>query len=261
MNDPGISSLDNQLIKQIRQWHDARLCREAGVCLVEGQRAITACLLAGWEAQHIFINAGLSYAPSWPADKIRRVSERVAAKISQAHTPSGYLANFRAPTPPPLEAIAGGLVLVGISDPGNLGTLIRCAAAFALKQVVLVGGADPFAHKVIQSTAGTVANIHLYRFEHEDELPMLRNSLPGSSSALAAPCCALVVRDGQHPATFARKPRWLFVGSEANGLSTKVLAGCQEQLTLPMPGQTESLNAAMAGAIACYALFAPPANR
>jgi tRNA G18 (ribose-2'-O)-methylase SpoU len=140
------------------------------------------------------------------------------------------------------------LVLQGIADPGNLGTLIRCAAAFAIRQVVLVGGSDPFAHKVVQASAGELATVALHRFDPSDGL----KSLAGG-----APCCALMVRAGVDPADLPRRPRWLVVGSEAHGLDEVTLAACAERVTLPMPGGTESLNAAMAGAIACYALFAP----
>ncbi len=239
------------MIKRVRQLHDARTRREAGVCLVEGMRAISACLDAGWLTEHIFITGDQPLPTTWPAYGIVRVTERVAEKISQAHSASGYLAIFTVSTPPAINIQAGGLVLVGVSDPGNLGTLIRCAAAFALRQVVLVGGADPFTHKVVQSTAGTLASVQLYRMDNEEELVGL---LTGAT------CCALVVRDGQHPAQLIRKPRWLMVGSEAHGLSAGLLSACQERLTLPMPGQAESLNAAMAGAIAFYALFAPGPN-
>ena len=251
MTDTHLTSLDNPLIKRVRQMHDARTRREAGVCLVEGMRAITACLDAGWLSEYIFITEDQPLPTNWPSTGIVRVAERVAEKISQAHSASGYLAIFTVPTPPAINIHAGGLVLVGVSDPGNLGTLIRCAAAFALHQVVLVGGADPFTHKVVQSTAGTLASVQLYRTVSEEDLVGL---LTGAT------CCALVVRDGQHPAQLIRKPRWLIVGSEAHGLSAGLLAACQERLTLPMPGQAESLNAAMAGAIACYALFAPGPN-
>jgi TrmH family RNA methyltransferase len=65
----------------------------------------------------------------------------------------------------------------------------------------------------------------------------------------------LVVRDGQPPEAFAKRPRWVVVGGEADGLRPEWIAACQERLTLPMPGDAESLNAAVAGAIAAYLLL------
>ncbi len=242
-----ISSLDNPLIKRLRRLHEARHRREDGVFLVEGLRAIAGFLTHGWQAQELLVAQDADLPPTWDERLVTRIAPAIATKLSQASTASGYVASFQIPVPPPLDRSAGGLVLCGISDPGNLGTLIRCAAAFAIRQVVLIGGADPFAHKVVQASAGELASIVLHRSEAESGL----SALVGG-----APCCALVVRGGSDPSALPRQPRWLVVGSEAHGLDATQLAACTEQMTLPMPGGAESLNAAMAGAIACYALFA-----
>ena len=242
-----VTSPDNPLIKRLRRLHDARHRRADGAFLVEGVRAIAAFLAHGWRPQELLLGDALAAPAEWGALPVTSVSPAVLGKLSQADTPSGYLAAFPLPTPPALDPAAGGLVLHGIADPGNLGTLIRCAAAFAVRQVLLVGGTDPFAHKVVQASAGELATIAVHRVDAAQGLEPL---------AGGAPACALVVRDGRDPADLPRHPRWLVVGSEAHGLDATALAACAERVTLPMPGGTESLNAAMAGAIACYALFA-----
>lgn len=242
-----ISSVDNPLIKRLRRLHDVRHRRTDGAFLVEGVRAIAAFLAHGWTPLELLLGDEIDEPAEWRGRAITRVSTAVLGKLSQADTPSGYIASFAVPTPPQLDPAAGGLVLHGIADPGNLGTLIRCAAAFAVRQVVLIGGTDPFAYKVVQASAGELVTVALHRVEAAQGLAPL---------AGGAPCCALVVRDGVDPADLPRRARWLVVGSEAHGLDDAALAACAERVTLPMPGGTESLNAAMAGAIACYALFA-----
>jgi RNA methyltransferase, TrmH family len=242
-----ISSTDNQLVKRLRRLHDVRHRRTDGAFLVEGVRAIAAFLARGWQPLELVLGQDRSLPAEWSGRAVTRMSEAVLAKLSQASTPSGYLAAFALPAPAAIDPARGGLVLHGIADPGNLGTLIRCAAAFAITQVVLVGGTDPYAHKVVQASAGELAMVALHRYEIEDGLGAL---------AGGAPCCALVVRGGSDPLTLPRRQRWLVVGSEAHGLDGAALAACAERVTLPMPGGSESLNAAMAGAIACYALFA-----
>ena len=116
------------------------------------------------------------------------------------------------------------------------------------RQVVLVGGADPWSHKVVQASAGALATLVVHRLDPDDGLSVL---------AGGAPRCALVVSGGTAPDLLVQGPRWLVVGSEAHGIRAEWSAACEERLTLPMPGGTESLNAAMAGAIACWELFRP----
>lgn len=246
-----ITSTDNPLVKRLRRLHDVRHRRTDGAFLVEGVRAITAFLGHGWRPLDLVLAEDLDLPAAWAGRPVTRASAAVVAKLSQASTPSGYLAAFPLPSAPPLDVAAGGLVLHGIADPGNLGTLIRCAAAFAIRQVVVIGGSDPFAHKVVQASAGELVMIALHRYESGRGLEVI---------AGGAPCCALVARGGSDPSELARRPRWLVVGSEAHGLDEPALAACSERVTLPMPGGTESLNAAMAGAIACYALFAAHAR-
>lgn len=235
-----ISSPDNPLVRRLSRLDSAVARREEGLFLAEGLRLIDGLLTAGWVPDHLLLRDDLAQPPGWPP--AQRVSERVVQKLTNASNASGYLAAFPLPTPPPLDPAAGGLVLAAVSDPGNVGTLIRSAAAFGVRQVVIAGGADPFGPKTVQASAGALALASLHRLD--------------SPAALAggAPLCALVVTGGVPPASLVRGPRWLVVGGEANGVPPDWLAACAERLTLPMPGGTESLNAAMAGSIAAYLL-------
>ena len=246
--DAVLTSVDNPLVKRLRRLHEARHRREDAAFLVEGSRAIEGFLRAGWTPSDVLVRVGEPLPSTWSPVAVRQVSAAVAAKLSQASTPSGYLACFPRTTPAPVRPERGGLVLCEISDPGNLGTLVRCAAAFALPQVVLIGGAEAFSYKAIQASAGALATVAVHEIAVETGL---------AAVAGGAPLCALVVAGGQPPAAFAAGPRWLVVGSEAHGIRAEWLPLCSERLTLPMPGGTESLNAAMAAAIASYALFAP----
>lgn len=240
---PPIRAVDNPLIRQIAALHDTAGRRAAQAFLVEGRRAIDGLLAAGWTPLHLLVQEGREVPAHWPAPEL--LGERAAARASAASTPSGYLAVFALPTPPPLDPAAGGLVLAGVADPGNLGTLLRTAAAFATRQVVCAGGADPFGTKAVQSTAGAIAALHLHRCADPATL------------AGAAPLCALVPRGGMTPEDCPRGPRWLVVGGEADGIPADWMAACTQRLTLPMPGAAvESLNAAVAGAVAMYALLA-----
>ncbi|MFM2089924.1 MAG: hypothetical protein RLZZ127_413 [Planctomycetota bacterium] len=217
--------------------HDRRGREEHGCFLVEGRRAVGDFLAAGWAPRRLFRPADEPVPPGWEAAV--PVSGRTRERISAQSTPSGWAGLFPLPAPRPP---AGGLVLVGVHDPGNAGTLIRAAAAFAWPGVVLVGGADPWAPKAVQASAGALARIPVLRLAAE----------AAPADLLDGPAAALVVAGGAAPETLA-PPRWLLVGAEADGLPA-AWRGAAAACTLPMPGGTESLNAAMAGTLALYLL-------
>ncbi len=237
-----IQAVDNPLVKELVVLHDASGRRAVGSFLVEGRRAIAGLLAAGWTPRRLCVREGEEVPADWPV--VTTLGERAAKRASTASTPSGYLAVFALPDPGRFDPAAGGLVLAGVSDPGNLGTLLRTAAAFAVGQVVCVGGADPFAAKAVQASAGAIAAVRLFR-------PQGWNELAGG-----APLTALVPRGGSAPAGLPAVRRWLVVGGEADGIPAEGLAVCSERLSLPMPGAAvESLNAAVAGAIALWEVF------
>jgi TrmH family RNA methyltransferase len=248
-----LTSTDNTLIKALARLDQARERRDQGLFLVEGRRAIATMLDHGRTPVHLFRRDDVAHPDGWP--EATTVSARVAERLSQASSPSGLVAAFPLPDTGTLGAealAAGGLVLVSVGDPGNLGTLIRTAAAMGVRRIVCVDGADPFAPKAVQSTAGTLALVAITCLSEAAALTTLL-------AEGAAPCCALVVRGGVAPKDLPAGPRWLLVGSEAHGLAEAWMAGARQRLTLPMPGGAESLNAAIAGSIALYLLMERPA--
>jgi TrmH family RNA methyltransferase len=237
-----ITSTDNPLVKELLRLHQPRQAREHGLMLVEGRRLIADCLTAGWRPLHLLVAEDVAVPAGWPVSQ--PVSRRVAERLSQASTASGYVAVFARPQPGLLDPLAGGLVLAGVADPGNVGTLIRTAAACAVGQVVVCGGADPFSAKAVQATAGAIARVPVH---------VVAPDL-GPAPLAGGRLCALVVSGGSAPERLPKARRWLVVGGEADGLHPTWRAACSESCTLPMPGGTESLNAAIAGSIALYVL-------
>ena len=177
-----------------------------------------------------------------PEGKIIIVAEPVMEKLSAAKAPSGLLGVFEIPKAPAMENIGSGIVLANMANPGNMGTLVRSCAAMGLKSVVCVEGTDPWAPKVVQASAGTIANIDLFELSWEDLLkkdPHVK-------------LIALIVQGGKKPQEINFKNTLLVIGNEAHGIPEQWIADCDEKLTIPMPGKTESLNAAVAGSIAMY---------
>ena len=121
-----------------------------------------------------------------------------------------------------------------------MGTLIRTCAAFDKHSVVVVEGCDPYSPKVIQSSAGTIAQVTIFQWSWQELLEH-----KGSIELIC-----LVPEGGSIPYKINVPECLIVIGSEAHGIPEEWIASCQYKTTIPMPGGTESLNAAVAGAIA-----------
>ncbi|HWM14881.1 MAG TPA: RNA methyltransferase [Gaiellaceae bacterium] len=175
------------------------------------------------------------------ADRLGGGAETVApglmAGVSTLPHPARVVAVFRRADLP--RGVDGpvGLALWRVADPGNLGTILRTADALGPAFVALSAGcADPTGPKALRASAGAVFRVPLAAFE---EAP--------------APRAALVPQGGVPLAELDLPERVSFVlGAEREGLPDEVLATCEARATIPQAGQAESLNVAVAGAIALY---------
>lgn len=241
-----ITSLENPLIKRVVDLHDKKGRTLHRQCMVEGLRANETFIKAGLNLSHLFVTQQAletqGVVQLCPEEKLILVTFAVMKKISLTTAPSGIVGVFYIPEAPDSKELQAGLVLAQIQDPGNMGTLIRTAVALDRKSIVIVEGVDPWSPKVIQASAGTVALAKLFVWSWQE---LLANK--GSLSL-----CSLVVKQGKAPSKLSLKQSLLVVGNEAHGLPQAWQQDCDMLLTLPMPGGTESLNAAVAGSIALY---------
>lgn len=237
-----IVSRQNTEIKAIDALKNPKGRREQGRFVAEGLRTVET-LASAFTPLQIYVTEAFYAMHAMPVRKelITLVAQSVMEKISSSGTPAGILGVFAIPKQP-AQPLAPGLVLVDVTNPGNMGTLIRTAAAMGKKTVVLVSGTDVWSPKVVQATAGALAFVDIYCLSRE-ELIAKKGSLP---------LCALIVRGGSSPEELDLRNALIVVGNEAQGLSGEWIAACEQRCTLSMPGNTESLNAAIAGSIALY---------
>lgn len=237
-----INSRSNELIKHVSSLQQKRARNRHRQFVGEGARVcqtlIQHCTLINLFVTKAQLHKALDIAPK---EKLLLVPDHVMEKISSATTASGIVGQFAMPQPPSPNQLGPGFVLAKISDPGNMGTLIRTAAALGKKSIVLIDGTDPYAPKAIQASAGTIGSLALFEWSWQ-ELLAQKNKL-----SLAA----MIVSGGEKPSEVSPESL-LVVGSEAHGIPQEWVADCDVALTLPMPGGTESLNAAVAGSIALY---------
>lgn len=214
--------------------HRGRHRKERGLTLVEGPKLLADVLAAGAKVVETFAIDPVEGDGAIPIDR------RALARLAGTESPQGPVAVVEIPE----ERLDRGrnlLVSVGVSDPGNVGTMIRTAAAFGWGFAYTKGSADPWAPKTVRSGGGGHFQTPIARVDSLDEL--------ANWTTVAA-----VVRDGLAPGEISQRLVALLVGEEAHGLPPDVISAVDQRLTIAMPGWTESLNAGVAAGIAVYAL-------
>ncbi|MEW6277941.1 MAG: RNA methyltransferase [Candidatus Eremiobacterota bacterium] len=234
----------NPLLKQVRQLaRDGQVRRERGLMVLEGVRVLRAALDCGASLEFALARPALE--PGLLADleavcPVHPVDADVLEQLAPARTSQGILAVAAIPPEP-----AGWedllLVLEGVADPGNLGTLLRTARAVAPCTVVVSGGADPYAPKVVRASAGAILSLGLVRRTlGPEELTRL-----GYIIRVAAVRGGTPLLQADFPARTA-----IVLGSEGHGPGPE-WSGCPT-VTIPMSPGCESLNVAMAGTLLLY---------
>lgn len=225
---------------------------EAGVFLVEGDRAIKQ-IIGRHPDEIIEILAIAEPLPLYRNYPVRLITESQFRSVSLTRTPQGTMAVVRLPADVfsgylPEDAGNKILLLEDIQDPGNVGTLIRTAAAFDFSGVIMTENcADPLSPKCVQATAGAVLSVWLRRTA--GYLELAETLRKGGYSLVAAEL------DGTaEPSVLYRQSKLLLaLGNEAAGLSPALLAAADYRVRIPtVRGKAESLNVAACGAICMY---------
>lgn len=181
---------------------------------------------------------------------MREVDERVMARLSDAATPPGVLAVVRTPGPGAIPRSGPILLLEDVADPGNVGTLIRSAAAFGM-EVVRRGGADPYGTKAVRASAGACYRTSIHTVEDDVSITDVLRGDGRTVIGLAADASDTL---DEVVADLPAAGGALVLGSEPRGLSERSRAQLDLLARIPMRGTVESLNVAAAGAIAMHAL-------
>ena len=233
-----ITSAANPRLKLVRRLESRRQRERLGLFAVEGEDAVAAGLDAGLEPVEALVDAE---RPAL-ADRLPRaeaVAPELMKELSTLAHPARVVAIFRTADLPRGTEPPVGLALWRVHDPGNVGTLVRAADALGPAFVCLsVGCADPTGPKALRAAAGSIFRVPLARF---DDAPR--------------PLVALVSRGGVTlPAVDVGERVTFVLGAEREGLPPEVLARCDEAASIPMGGDADSLNVAVAGSLALYEL-------
>lgn len=239
-----IESTANERVKGVRRLHRTHERHRTGRTLVEGPHLVEAALDAGIVPEELYgvdRTAVVERCQS-SGSTFYEVAPRILEVVATTLEPQGPIGVVEIPANRPLES-ARTVVAVEIGDPGNLGTLIRTAAAFGW-QMARIGGADPWSPKVIRASAGA-------QFGRPAIAVAALEDFVGAGLILVA----AVAVGGMSPTELdVEQPIALLVGNETRGLPVGSVEKCHAAVTIPMTDATQSLNVAVAGAVTMYAL-------
>ena len=238
MMETRISSRKNPLLQQVKKLLSSKKEREkAGLFVADGTKLLEEAVKYCEGLDTVILSDGVE-AEVPEGVKVIRVPGDVMESISPMEAPQGALFLCRLPEKTPFQPKPGMLLLDGIQDPGNIGTILRTADALEIPVVLLEGCADPYSHKVVRSTMGAVFRT-----------PVVSATWAEASSACKEAGIPIAVTALSDRAEDIRKADLtkmaVVIGSEGRGVRQEVLESADAELIIPMNPRCESLNAAI----------------
>ena len=245
MMEQRITSRKNPLLQQVKKLLASRKAREeAGLFVSDGTKLLTEAVKYFDGLDTVILSDGVD--AQLPDDvKVIRVPGDVMESISPMQSPQGALFLCRLPEKTAFVPQKGMLILDGIQDPGNLGTMLRTADALDVPVCLLEGCADPYSHKVVRSSMGAVFRTPVVQSDWETVRASCREAgIPVAVTALSDRAVDLRTADVAQMA--------VVIGSEGQGVRKEILENADAELIIPMNPHCESLNAAVAATIVMW---------
>lgn len=251
---PLITSRQHPLCKLMRSLHSSKGRKQHNLFVVEGGNGVEAALRARWPLQRIIVPNN-ELGDSWRelaqnSDiETQTVAEELMEYLCDAETSTDVIALAEMPKSQDFSLHPSSFILVldGIGDPGNIGTLIRSACAAGATHVIATqGSADPYGPKAVRASAGGTFFLPPLVSTREDLIAVFK--------AQNIPLVVAVAHEGENCFSY----RWpqncaLVLGHETRGISPELEAAATARVTIPMQGKVESLNVAAAGAVLLFA--------
>ena len=249
MTEEKITSRKNPFLQQVKKLLSSRKEREStGLFVSDGVKLLQEAVSYSDGLQTVILSEGVEAEVPEGIRKIR-VPRDVMASISPMETPQGALFVCRIPKPEPFVPRPGMLLLDGIQDPGNLGTILRTADALDVPVALLEGCADPWSHKVVRSSMGAVFRTRLVQTDWVTAASACREAgIPIGVTALSKRAVDIRSTDVGKMA--------MVIGSEGQGVRREILSSADAEVIIPMNPHCESLNAAVAATICMWTIRA-----
>ena len=245
MTEVRITARKNAFLQKVRKLLASRKERETeGLFVADGTKLLQEAV-AYWPGLDTVILSDGVEAQVPEQVKVVRVPKDVMEFSSPMETPQGALFLCKLPEKTAFSPKPGMLILDGIQDPGNLGTILRTADALDVPVVLLEGCADPFSHKVVRSSMGAVFRVPPVQSTWQEVKERCREAgIPIGVTALSERAKDL--------RQWELKDMAVVIGSEGQGVRRDVLESADAELIIPMNPHCESLNAAVAATIVMW---------
>ncbi|MBQ2071591.1 MAG: RNA methyltransferase [Oscillospiraceae bacterium] len=241
-----LTSRKSAVIRAFRDLARSSAAREEkGLFLCDGQKLLQEALRSGASVETVLWKENRAAdLPPFPQEAL--LPADLFDYVSPMSNSPGPLFSVRMPSAPDLYKVRRVLALEELQDPGNVGTVLRTADAFGVDLVVLLEGcADLYAPKTVRASMGAVFRQAAVRMDAEAFISFCREkNLPLWGAALTD-----TARDLR---SLPLDPAAVLIGSEGHGLSRELLRACDGEIIIPMSGEAESLNAAVAAAIVMW---------
>ena len=240
-----ITSRKNPLLQQVKKLLSSKKAREeAGLFAADGTKLLQEAVKYFPGLDTVILSDGVE-AEVPEHVRLIRVPGDVMESISPMATPQGALFLCRLPETTAFVPNPGMLLLDGIQDPGNLGTILRTADAMDIPVVLLEGCADPYSHKVVRSSMGAVFRTRVVQAKWEE--------VKAACSQAGIPIGVTALSDRARDLRQADlKSMAVVIGSEGQGVRREILDSAGAELIIPMNPHCESLNAAVAATIVMW---------
>ena len=251
-----ITSKDNEIIKNVRKLKEKKYRDLNNEYIVEGVKMIKEAILEDAKIKLIVVcedNANSGAIDKKLLYEIAKyeciyVSKKVFDLITDVQTPQGMLAVIEKENSEDKIDYTEDVIVVldGIQDPGNLGTILRTIDSCGLKQVIVSKEtADSYNPKVVRSTMGAIFRVKV--IESNNLIDTLKNMRKHKYKIMAT---SLETNNSIYDVDYNKKV--IVIGNEANGVEKEILDIADEKIKIPMLGKTESLNASVATAVILY---------
>lgn len=250
-----ITSRNNDLIKKVKSLNDKKFRNQYNQFIIEGDKMINEAIKEKINIEYIFVEENYEWKNSGiNSNKIINVSSSVMEVISSLKNSPGVLAVAEKKTNKNIEEIDLKnedlfLILDNVQDPGNIGTIIRTADSIGLKYIFIKDGScDIYNPKVLRSTMGSIFRVECVTFS--DNKALIEKLKQNNIKVYAT---NLKTNKSIYDVDF--KNSAIIVGNESNGVSEELLELADENIKIPMRGNAESLNVAIATSIILYEAY------